>query len=224
MGDNGEDLGTTLLKHVEDTLHSEETVGVLLLSNAFEEDGQVVMVIELHNVHLPLDLILGSVLNADGQVSAVVEAAELGGHDSAALDSTSLGSSNKGYFLGLGEGGSLASNSGALLESGFALNSNRGLSSLDVGNGQKCFILAGHVVLGEVTEAGVLGLGQELVLREFPGLAIGLGDDLLQVVFSDHRRSEVDLGHGHRLNVTHCIFKVEIIDVIIPKKVDSLIN
>jgi len=77
LGNDGEDLGTTLLEHVEDTLHSKEAVGVLLFADAFEEDRQVMMIIKLHNIDLPLDLVLGSVLNRDGQVATVVEATEL---------------------------------------------------------------------------------------------------------------------------------------------------
>jgi len=63
LGDDGEDLGATLLEHVKDTLDGEESVGILLLTDALEEDGEVMMVVELHHVDLPVDFVLGAVLN-----------------------------------------------------------------------------------------------------------------------------------------------------------------
>jgi len=39
LGDDGKDLSTTLLKHVEDTLDGEESVRILLLTDALEENG-----------------------------------------------------------------------------------------------------------------------------------------------------------------------------------------
>jgi len=205
LGDDGKHFGSTLLEHVEHALDSEEAVGVLFLTDTLEEDGQVVMVVKLHNVDLPLDLILRAVLNGDGQVTTVVETAEFTGHNGAALDSTSLWGLGHGNFLGLVEGGGLATATLALLESGLALAGDRLLGGGDVGNGHEGFFTLGHVVLGEVTEAGVLGLGEQLVLGEFPGLTVSLGDHLLQVVLSDHRRGVVDLRHGEGLNVTHFV-------------------
>jgi hypothetical protein len=38
-------FSTTFLEHVEDTLHSQESVWVLLLSDTLEENGQVMMII-----------------------------------------------------------------------------------------------------------------------------------------------------------------------------------
>jgi hypothetical protein len=63
LGNHGKHLGSTLLEHVEDTLDREETVGILLFTDTFEEDRQVMMVVELHNVYLPEDSVLGSVLD-----------------------------------------------------------------------------------------------------------------------------------------------------------------
>ena len=39
LRDDGEDLSTALLKHVEDTLDGEESVRILLLTDALEENG-----------------------------------------------------------------------------------------------------------------------------------------------------------------------------------------
>ena len=42
----------TVLEHVEDTLDGEEAVRLLLLAEAVEEDGEVVMVVQLLDVQL----------------------------------------------------------------------------------------------------------------------------------------------------------------------------
>jgi len=200
LGNNGEHFGTALLEHVEDALHGEEAVGVLLLTDAFEEDGQVVMVVELHNVDLPLDFVLRAMLDGDGEISTVVETTELRGHDGAAAHGTSAGLLDSSDFLGLEEGASLATNTHAFLKSGFATSSNGCLSSIDVRNGFEALGLLGHVVSWEITEARVLRTGEELVEVSLPGLTLGAAENLLEVVLSDHLRGVVDLGHRHRLN------------------------
>ena len=63
-------------EQIEDTLYSEESVWVLLLTDAFKENWQVVMVIQRHDVNLPLNLVLRPVLNANRQVSSIIETAE----------------------------------------------------------------------------------------------------------------------------------------------------
>lgn len=77
-----QDFGTTLLQHVEHALDRQETVGVLLLSDTFEEDWQVVMVVELHDVDLPEDLVWWAVLNCNWQVTTIVETSEFRWNDS----------------------------------------------------------------------------------------------------------------------------------------------
>jgi hypothetical protein len=86
-----ENLSTSFLKHVKDTLDSEETVGVLLLSDALEKDGQVVVVVELLDTVLgfPLNLKLRSMLNSDGQVSSIVESSEFTGRDISSIECSS---------------------------------------------------------------------------------------------------------------------------------------
>ena len=103
LRDDGEDLGTTLLKHVKDTLDGEESVRILLLTDAFEEDGQVMMIVELLNLNLPVDAVLGTVLDGNGEVSAVVEAAELTGRDGSVIEGTSSGLLRCRPVLGLKE-------------------------------------------------------------------------------------------------------------------------
>ncbi len=86
-----ENLSTALLKHVKDTLNSEETVGILLFSNSLEEDGQVVVVVELLDTVLgfPLNLKLRSMLNSNGQVSSIVESSEFTGRDISSIECSS---------------------------------------------------------------------------------------------------------------------------------------
>ena len=45
LWDDWEDFGTTLLEHIKHSLDCKESVWVNLLSNTFEEDGEVVMVV-----------------------------------------------------------------------------------------------------------------------------------------------------------------------------------
>ena len=66
------------------------------------------MVVELHNINLPEDPVLGSVLNGDREISTVVEASELRGDDSAAVNGTSNGLLNDGLGDGFQKGGCLS--------------------------------------------------------------------------------------------------------------------
>jgi len=66
LRDDRQNLGTSSLEHIENTLDSKESVGVNLLTNALKEDRQVVMVIKLLDFDFPLDFELGAMLNADG--------------------------------------------------------------------------------------------------------------------------------------------------------------
>merc|ERR1712151_1296673 len=68
----------TVLQHVEHALHREESVGLLLFAQAVKEDGQVMVVVQLLNLDLPADAVVNAaMLDLNGQVSALVEAAEL---------------------------------------------------------------------------------------------------------------------------------------------------
>lgn len=86
LRNDGQDFSTTFLKHVKDTLHSEEAVGILLLANPLEEDRQVVVVVELCDVDLPEDAVVGrSVDRGDREVTSVVKTAEVGRVDLASV-------------------------------------------------------------------------------------------------------------------------------------------
>lgn len=116
MGNDGEDLGATLLEHVEDTLDGKESVGVDLLADTFEENGEVMMVVELGNINFPVDLVLGSVVDGDGEISSVVEASELTGGDDSGLNGSSFGGGELRGGLGLGEGSGLTAESISFLK------------------------------------------------------------------------------------------------------------
>ena len=88
-----------MLEEIKDTLDSEESVWVLLLADSLHEDGEVVMVVELVHLNLPRNLVGGAVLNLDGQISTIVEAAELTRRDLSPLVGTGLG--GQGGWLGL---------------------------------------------------------------------------------------------------------------------------
>ena len=76
MWDNWKHFCATLFKHIEDSLHGKEPIWVLLLTNSLKENGEVMMVIEGHDVDLPEDSVLRAVVNANGQISSIVETTE----------------------------------------------------------------------------------------------------------------------------------------------------
>ena len=92
MRDDWQDLGLAVLEQIEDTLDCKESVWFLLLADSLHEDGEVVMVVELVHLNLPRNLVWGAMLNLDGQISTIVEAAELTRRDLSPLDGTGLGS------------------------------------------------------------------------------------------------------------------------------------
>ena len=94
LGDDGEHLSSTLFKHVESALDGQEAVGVGFLPDSFKEDRQVVVVVQLSDIHLPVDAVVTAVLDGDGQVSAVVEPSEFRGSNKALLGGSSLGLRN----------------------------------------------------------------------------------------------------------------------------------
>ena len=74
------------------------------------------MIVELLNLDLPVDAVLGSMLNSDGEVTAVVETAELGGRDVTLIERTSLGLLRCGLLLGLEEADCAATETLTLLQ------------------------------------------------------------------------------------------------------------
>ena len=45
LRDDWKNFSATFLKHIENTLHSQESVWVLLFSDSLEEDGEIMMII-----------------------------------------------------------------------------------------------------------------------------------------------------------------------------------
>lgn len=79
LGNDWQYFGSSFGQHVKDTLHSEEAVRVLLLTDALEEDRQVVVVVELCHVDLPVDAVEGGPVDRrDWEVAPVVKSAEVG--------------------------------------------------------------------------------------------------------------------------------------------------
>jgi len=73
LGDDREHFGATLLEHIKYTLYGQKSVGIHFLSDALEEYWQVMMIVQLLDLYLPIDLVLGAVLDRNGQISTVVE-------------------------------------------------------------------------------------------------------------------------------------------------------
>ena len=91
LRNNGKNLGTSSLKHIENALNSKESVGVHLFTDAFKEDWQVVMIVELLNFDLPLDLVLRTMLNCNWEITSIVEESELRNGNLSSDNSTSFG-------------------------------------------------------------------------------------------------------------------------------------
>jgi hypothetical protein len=89
LRDDGENLGTALLEHVKDTLDGEESIWVLLFADTLEENRQVMVIIKLLDLDLPVDTVLGTVLNGNREITSIVETSEFGGRNISLIESTS---------------------------------------------------------------------------------------------------------------------------------------
>ena len=72
-------------------MDGKESVGVLLLTDALHEDGEVMMVVKFVHLNLPCNLVGRTMLNLNGEISTIIEAAELGRCDLSLLNSASFG-------------------------------------------------------------------------------------------------------------------------------------
>ena len=88
----------------------------MLLSDTLEEDGQVMVVVELLDFNLPIDTVLRTVLNSDGEIAAIVESTELRGRDVSFIESTSFRLLGCRLLLGLEKADSAATETLALLD------------------------------------------------------------------------------------------------------------
>ena len=115
------------------------------------------MVVQLLHLNLPCDLVGRTVLNLDGKISAVVEAAELRGRDRAPLDSASSRSDRLRSLNRLVEGGDFATGAHALLEEVLrsVAGSNGNLCGSETFGFSNDTSIMGQVSLREVTENGL---------------------------------------------------------------------
>ena len=116
LRDDGKDFGSALFEHVESALDREESVWLLLLADSFEEDGEVVVVVEGHDVDFPKEFVLRAVVDGDGEVAPVVEATELGGWDGPSVGGTCSRFFCAGELFWLQQRGGVATNACSLLE------------------------------------------------------------------------------------------------------------
>ena len=186
LGNDGEHLSLAVLEEVEHTLAGEELVRLLLFADALHEDWQVVMVVKLLGINLPCDRVGRAVLNLNGKVATVVEAAELRRRDGAFLNSTSLGGDDCRLFHRFVEGGDLATRALAFLCEwlGSASSSDGCFSGSENARLSNDALLGWHMRLGEVSEHRVLGSGEQLVVRDLVWLGASLGEKLLEMVLN----------------------------------------
>lgn len=153
LWDDGQDLGTALLKHVEDTLDGQEPVRIHFLSDTLEEDRQVVMVVELLDLDLPVDLVLWRVmLDCHWQVATIVEETELAHWNLSPAGSACHWLLYLWSLLGHVQTNALAAETITLFQNSGSGRSNRNfllLDWLDIGN---ACLLTLHPVFWEITE------------------------------------------------------------------------
>ena len=65
LWNNWQHLCTTLFEHVKCSLDGQESVWLLLLTDTFEEDWEVVMIVKRHDINLPSKLVLGTVVDSN---------------------------------------------------------------------------------------------------------------------------------------------------------------
>lgn len=118
LGNNWKDLSATLLKHVEDTLDGEESVWVLLFTDTLKEDWEIMMIVELLDLHFPVDAELRTVLNGNREISAVVESTELRRWNASVIESTSNWFLSSRAILWLIQTNSLSTKTLTFLQSG----------------------------------------------------------------------------------------------------------
>ena len=131
LGNDRQNFGASLFKHVENSLHSQESVRIGLFSDALEEDGQVVVVVELLDVDLPGDSVLGAVFNRNRQVSSLVEPSEVRNGNVSSSESASFRFLRNRLGFGHIERSGLSSESTSFFKDSVASGSDALLMSLD---------------------------------------------------------------------------------------------
>ena len=118
LGNNWKDLSATLLKHIKDTLDGEESVWVLLFTDTLKEDWEIMMIVELLDLHFPVDAELRTVLDGNREISAVVESTELRRRNASVIESTSNWFLSSRAILWLIQTNSLSTKTLTFLQSG----------------------------------------------------------------------------------------------------------
>lgn len=116
LWNDGEDLSSTLLEHVEHTLDGEEPIWVNFLSDTFKENREIMMVIKLLNLDFPGNFVLWAMLDGDWQVTSVVKKSELTDWDSSPVSGSSNWLLNDWLLLGQVQAGGLTSETITLLQ------------------------------------------------------------------------------------------------------------
>jgi hypothetical protein len=91
LRDNWENLGTALLKHIKDSLNSQEAIGILFFSDALEKNWEIVVVVKLLDFYLPVDPKLRTMFYGNRQIAPIIESSELRRWDRAHIEGASLG-------------------------------------------------------------------------------------------------------------------------------------
>ena len=89
LWNNRKNFGSTLFKHIENTLDSKESVWINLFSYTFKEDWKIMMIIKLLNINFPIDFILRSMFNCYWEISSVVEKSEFTNWNLSTIDCSS---------------------------------------------------------------------------------------------------------------------------------------
>jgi len=109
LWNNWQYLSSTFFKHIKYTLNSKESVWVHFLSNTFEKDWEIMMVIKLLNINFPVDFILWSMLDGHWKITSIVEKSEFRHWDVSSINSTSNWLLNEWLWLWLVQTNSLSS-------------------------------------------------------------------------------------------------------------------
>jgi len=111
------------------------------------------MIVELHYINLPEDLVLGSVFNGDWKVTTVIETSEFAVKDWTGLACTGNWCLNNWLWFGLVKREWLTTNTLTLLKSSLGICSNTNFSFFDWGNTHGLLAIEIlHNILVEITK------------------------------------------------------------------------
>lgn len=147
------------------------------------------MVVKLHHIYFPEDLVGGSVLDSNWQVTSVVETSKFRSRNGTSFNCTSDRGLDNWLRFWLVKRERFASDTCSFLKSSFSVGCNTLLSFFDWGETHLLLAVEfTHSFLAKVTENGVLSTRKQLVVRLSPCTlaVIGEGKDFFEVVFNNH--------------------------------------